>query len=137
VGDGAEHVVAAGGLGASGTAVEAERAHWVRVAARAAATKTDEETVVLDVGGVLAIVGWFVVSAGRSSRQVRSIAEEIEARVAEAGGPRPIRCEGLDALEWVLLDYGDFVVHVFNVETRRYYDIERLWRDVPRVAWKD
>jgi ribosome-associated protein len=95
--------------------------------------KTDEETVILDVARVLSIVGWFVVTAGRNPRQVRTIAEEIEEQVAAAGGPRPQRVEGLDAHEWVLLDYGDFVVHVFNGETRRFYDIERLWRDVPRV----
>jgi ribosome-associated protein len=113
-----------------------ESLRWVRLAARAATTKTDEETVVLDVARVLGIVGWFVLTAGRNPRQVRTIAEEIEAQVAAAGGPRPQRVEGLDALEWVLLDYGDFVVHVFNVETRRFYDLERLWRDVPRVDWQ-
>jgi ribosome-associated protein len=109
---------------------------WVRRAAQAATAKTDEETVVLDVARVLSIVGWFVLTAGRNPRQVRTIAEEIEEQVAAAGGPKPLRVEGLDALEWVLLDYGDFVVHVFNVETRRFYDLERLWRDVPRVDWR-
>jgi ribosome-associated protein len=117
--------------------VEEDSLRWVRRAARAAGTKTAEETVVLDVARVLSIVGWFVVTAGRNPRQVRSVAEEIEAQVAAAGGPRPQRVEGLDALEWVLLDFGDFVVHVFNAETRRFYDIERLWRDVPRVDWRD
>jgi ribosome-associated protein len=110
--------------------------HWVRAAARAATTKTDEETIVLDVARVLSIVGWFVLTAGRNPRQVRTIAEEIEAQVAAAGGPKPQRTEGRDAYEWVLLDYGDFVVHVFNTETRRFYDLERLWRDVPRIDWQ-
>src|SRR4051794_38845356 len=104
---------------------------WVRTAARAALSKTDEETVVLDVGRVLSIVGWFVLTAGRNPRQVRTIADEIEAQVTAAGGPKPQRVEGLDALEWVLLDYGDFVVHVFHTEARRFYDLERLWRDGP------
>jgi ribosome-associated protein len=113
-----------------------ESLRWVRLAARAATAKTDEETVVLDVARVLSIVGWFVLTAGRNPRQVRTIADEIEEQVAAAGGPKPQRVEGLDALEWVLLDYGDFVVHVFNVETRRFYDLERLWRDVPRVDWQ-
>jgi ribosome-associated protein len=110
---------------------------WVRVAARAAASKTDEDIVVLDVGQVLSIVGYFVVAAGRNPRQVRTLAEEVEKQVAEAGGPKPLRVEGLDALEWVLLDYGDFAVHVFHVDTRKFYDLERLWRDVPQVAWRD
>jgi ribosome-associated protein len=109
---------------------------WVRTAARAALSKTDEETVVLDVGRVLSIVGWFVLTAGRNPRQVRTIADEIEAQVSAAGGPKPQRVEGLDALEWVLLDYGDFVVHVFHIEARRFYDLERLWRDVPRIDFE-
>src|SRR6478609_3213446 len=109
---------------------------WAIVAARAAAAKTDEETVVLDVGSVLAIVEFFVITAGRNTRQVRTLAEEIEAKVDEAGGPRPRRVEGLDSKSWVLLDYGDFVVHVFLDETRAYYELERLWADVPRVDWR-
>ena len=71
-----------------------------------------------------------------SSWLVRTIAEEVEDRVAKAGGPRPIRVEGRNDLQWVLLDYGDLVVHVFLEETRQYYDLERLWSDVPRVAWE-
>lgn len=107
------------------------------IAARAAGAKTDEETVVLDVGRVLSIVGWFVITAGRNARQVKAVAEEIEEKIRDAGGPKPLRVEGLDVMQWVLLDYGDFVVHVFDAETRRYYDIERLWADVPRVDWRE
>ena len=109
---------------------------WPIVAARAAAAKTDEETIVLDVGSVLSITGAFVITAGRNPRQVKALAGEIEEQVALAGGPKPRRVEGLDALEWVLLDYGDFVVHVFHVETRKYYELERLWSDVPRIDWR-
>jgi len=109
---------------------------WALAAARAADAKTDAETVVLDVGSVLSIVEFFVITSGRNSRQVRTIAEDVEAKVAEAGGPRPRRVEGLDAMSWVLLDYGDFVVHVFLDETRAYYELERLWADVPRVDWR-
>ncbi|MEO9224371.1 MAG: ribosome silencing factor, partial [Acidimicrobiales bacterium] len=68
-------------------------------------------------------------------RLVRTIADEVERQVAAAGGPRPIRVEGLDDLRWVLMDYGDFVVHVFVDEAREYYDLERLWRDVPQLDW--
>lgn len=109
---------------------------WAVAAARAAASKTDEDTTVLEVGPVLGIVGSFVITAGRNGRQVRALAEEVEKQVTEAGGPKPVRIEGLDALEWVLMDYGDFVVHVFHVEARKFYDLERLWRDVPRIAWR-
>jgi ribosome-associated protein len=112
-----------------------ETVEWAQLAARAAAAKTDEETIVLDVGNVLSIVGHFVITGGRNARQVKAIAEEIETKVSEAGGRKP-RTEGYNALEWVLLDYGDFVVHVFRSETRSYYDLERLWSDVPRIAWR-
>ena len=106
-------------------------------AARAAADKGGEEVMVLDVGPVLAVCGAFVIASAPSTRQVRTIAEAIEERVGADGGPKPIRVEGLDDLRWVLLDYGDFVAHVFLDETRRYYDLERLWSDVERVPWQD
>ena len=106
------------------------------VAARAAAAKTDEPTVVLDVGDILAITGWFVITGGRNTRHVRSLAEEIEEKVSEAGGPKPLRVEGMDAAQWVLLDYGDVIVHVLLDEAREFYDLERLWRDVPSIDWR-
>ena len=114
---------------------------WVALAAQAAASKTDaakaaEATVVLDVGDVLAVTGWFVVTSGSNTRAVRTIAEEVEERLTADGGPKPLRVEGLDQRRWVLLDYGDFVVHVFLDEEREYYDLERLWSDVPRVDWQ-
>jgi ribosome-associated protein len=109
---------------------------WVRAAARAAATKTDDDTVVLDVGEVLGLTSWFVITSGRNPRQVKAIVEEVEQQVVDAGGPKPLRVEGLDAREWVLMDYGDFVVHVFLDESRRFYDLERLWSDVPRLDWR-
>ena len=90
----------------------------------------------LDVGDVLSITSWFVIASGRNPRQVKTIAEEVERLVADAGGPRPLRIEGIEALQWVLLDYGDFVVHVFHEDARRFYDLERLWRDVPRLDWR-
>ena len=108
---------------------------WACSAARAAASKTEEDTVVLDVGDVLAITGYFVITGGRNPRQVRTIAEEVERVLAADGGPRPLRVEGLDTSRWVLLDYGDFVVHVLLDEARRYYELERLWSDVPRIDW--
>lgn len=107
------------------------------VAARAASDKLGVDTVVLEVGQVLAITDAFVITSGANSRQVRTIAEEVEEAVKADGGPSPIRIEGLDDARWVLLDYGDFVVHVFLDEARRFYDLERLWSDAPRVAWND
>src|SRR5688500_15997496 len=100
-------------LGAGGSD---DARHWASRAAAAAASKTDEDTVVLEVARVLAIVEYFVITAGRNPRQVRSLADEIEEQVARAGGPKPKRIEGRDALQWLLMDYGDFVVHVFHEE---------------------
>jgi ribosome-associated protein len=108
-----------------------------RVAARAAADKKGEDTVILEVGSVLAITDAFVITSASNERLVRTIADEIEAKVKDAGGPSPIRIEGLSDAQWVLVDYGDFVVHVFLSETRRYYDLERLWADAPVVEWGD
>ena len=114
-----------------------ETERWAVEAARAADDKKGADTVVLAVGSVLAITEHFVITHGTNPRQVRTIAEEVERRITEAGGPKPIRIEGLDDLSWVLLDYGDFVVHVFSEDARRYYELERLWADVPRVEWQE
>lgn len=105
------------------------------VAARAAAGKTDRPTVVLDVGDVLAITGYFVITSGGTARQVRAIVEAVEEGVDLAGGPKPVRIEGMDEGTWVLMDYGDVIIHVMDDATREFYDLERLWRDVPVLEW--
>jgi ribosome-associated protein len=110
---------------------------WARTAARAAASKGGEDTIVLEVGQILAITESFVITSGRNHRQVAAIAEEVEAQVKAFAGIRPLRTEGLAQAEWVLLDYGDFVVHAFLDETRHYYDLERLRSDAPRIEWED
>ncbi|MDQ6728144.1 MAG: ribosome silencing factor [Actinomycetota bacterium] len=110
---------------------------WARTAARAASSKGGEETLIIDVGDVLAITDAFVITSGRNNRQVKTIAEEVEARLKVDGGIVPLRVEGLGDSQWILLDYGDIVVHVFLDETRTYYDLERLWSDAPRIAWED
>ena len=107
-----------------------------RLVAAVADQKNGIDTVILDVGDVLAICELFVVTSAPNTRLVRSIAEEIEARLRAAGAGDPLRMEGIRDLQWVLVDYGDIVVHVFLEETRRFYDIERLYRDVPRVDWE-
>ena len=106
---------------------------WVVRAAEAAASKGGDDVVALEVGEVLAITDAFVIASGTNHRQVLTMADEIEARVKDGGGPSPIRVEGRADAQWVLLDYGDFVVHVFLDEVRRYYDLERLWADAPLI----
>jgi len=106
----------------------------VTVAASAASHKTAEPTVVIEVGDLIAITDYFVISSGSNDRQVRAIAEEVERQVKGRGvSPRAI--EGLDDARWVLMDFGDFVVHVFNDEARSFYNLERLWSDAPRLDW--
>ena len=77
----------------------------------------------------------FVIATGTSRRHVRTLAEETEAKLKESDR-RPLRREGTDDGQWVLLDYGDIVVHVFDEATRDYYDLERLWGDAPRLEWE-
>ena len=109
---------------------------WSQRAARVASDKLGRDTVVLDVGEVLAVTDLFVITSGSSARHVRTLVEAIEAEVVAVGGPFPRSVEGRDAHQWVLMDYGPFVVHVFDEERRAYYDLERLWSDRPVVAWK-
>ncbi len=106
------------------------------VAARAAQAKLGEATVVLAMGELLGVTDAFVITSGRNTRQVRTIAEEVERRVKEDSGRTPWAVEGRQDLHWVLLDYGDFLVHVFLDEDRRYYDLERLWGNAQRVRWE-
>jgi ribosome-associated protein len=91
--------------------------------------------VVLEVGDVLVVADEFVIVSASNDRQVKAIVDDVERAVGEGGYGKPLRVEGLDDRHWVLMDYGDVVVHVFLEETRAYYELERLWRDVPRVAW--
>lgn len=106
-----------------------------RVAARAADQKGARDVVILEVGDVLVLPDEFVVTAGANDRQVKAIVDEVERGVADAGLGRPVRVEGLQDRRWVVLDYGDVVVHVFLQEMRDYYELERLWGDVTRVPW--
>ena len=106
-------------------------------AARAAHGKGGTDIVVLRVGDILAITDYFVIASASNPRLVRTLVQEIEDKVAQAGGPRPARVEGLNEAEWVLADYGAFVVHVFHTEARQYYELERLWSDVPSIEWLD
>ena len=110
-------------------------AEWAITAARAADDKKCEATVILEVGTILAITDFFVITSAANRRQVRTVADEIEKQVKASGGPLPLRVEGLEDLTWVLIDYGDIVVHIFDPATRAYYDLERLWRDVPHLEW--
>ena len=105
-------------------------------AARAADDKKADDTIVLEVGGLLSITEYFVVTSASNRRLVRSIVDSVEETIREQLGRSPVRIEGLAEQQWVLVDYGDAVVHVFTDEMRAYYEIERLYRDVPKIDWR-
>lgn len=121
---------------AAGSADSAESMRWALAAAAAADDKKGIDTLVIDVGDVISVTDAFVITHGANSRQVRAVVEGVEAGVKAAGGPALVRTEGADARQWVLLDYGCFVVHVFDAETRAFYQLERLWGDCPTVDWQ-
>ncbi|CAN5344027.1 hypothetical protein BH20ACT24_BH20ACT24_10730 [soil metagenome] len=102
------------------------------LAARAASSKQGSDILVLDVREVITITDYFVIISASSDRQVSTIGEEIVRALKEAG-VRPVRREGEAGARWLLLDFVDFVVHVFHEEEREFYGLERLWRDAPVV----
>ncbi|MEI2706330.1 MAG: ribosome silencing factor [Ilumatobacteraceae bacterium] len=106
------------------------------VAARAADDKKAEDVRVLQVGDVLGITEFFVIASASNRRLVKTLIDHAEAVVRQELGRSPVRSEGVGELQWVLLDYGDVVIHVFTEEVRAYYEIERLYRDVPSVDWR-
>jgi len=106
------------------------------VAAQAAADKLATGVTVLDVAERLAITDTFVLTSAPTERQVSSIVDEVELRMREAG-VKPLRREGERERRWVLLDFGDVVVHVQHAEEREYYALERLWKDCPELPFVD
>lgn len=104
-----------------------------RAAAAAAQDKLAQDVVGLDVSGQLALTDVFVIASAPGERQVGAIVEAVEERLAELGS-KPLRREGQREGRWVLLDFGDIVVHVMHAEDREFYDLERLWKDCPAVV---
>ena len=104
----------------------------VALALHAASDKKALAPVVLDLRSLASFTDYFLITSGTNQRQVQAIADAVEERLKQAG-TRPERIEGYKTAEWVLLDYGDFIVHVFDDKARRFYDLERLWRDATMV----
>lgn len=103
------------------------------IAARAANDKKAEDILAIDVAELLVVTDIFVICTGRSTPQVRAIADEVEDRLREEAGVKPLGREGVAEGTWVLLDYGDFVIHVFQPEEREFYRLEKLWSEAPRL----
>jgi ribosome-associated protein len=104
----------------------------VRLAAHAAGEKKATDLVVLDLRRVASFTDFFLICSGLSTRQVQAISNAVEESLRNSS-KRPLHIEGYSSGEWILLDYGDFIVHVFSPASRRFYDLERLWRDAARV----
>ena len=98
------------------------------VAARAMDSKKAKDIRVLKVEDLTVLTDYFVICTGSSATQVKALADEVEYQLGQAG-VKPLRREGMDARNWILLDYGDVIVHAFNREDRLFYDLERIWRD--------
>src|SRR5262245_48562623 len=105
------------------------------LAARIAADNKARDVLVLDMRGITPLYDYFVIGTGSSRRQLHTLAEEIDAGLREAGDRR-LGIEGYVASRWIVQDYGDLVVHLFDPEARAYYALEELWADAPRVDWE-
>jgi ribosome-associated protein len=100
----------------------------------AAESKQAKDIVVLDVRGVTSFADTFVICSGSNTRQIQAIADEIQQELKKLG-EYPTSIEGYSHAEWVLVDYSDFLVHIFSQKARAYYDLERLWRDAKPLKW--
>jgi ribosome-associated protein len=107
-----------------------------KLCARAALDKKAENPVILDVRKLCSFTDFFVIISGRSTRHVQGLAEAIEAEL-RSKRLSTTKAEGLNEGTWVLLDYNDVVVHIFYIETRKFYDIEGLWHDAARISLED
>ncbi|MFZ5997517.1 MAG: ribosome silencing factor [Nitrospirota bacterium] len=100
--------------------------------ANAALDKKAKETLILELKGLTVIADYFVICSGESTTQVKAIADHIE-EVLRQQGIKPQGIEGAEYAHWILMDYGDVIVHVFEEETRAFYELEKFWLDAPRI----
>lgn len=107
-----------------------------RMAAEAIHDKKGLDVVLLDVAELLSITDIFVIATGTSNIHVRALADGVEEALAGSASRKPLRREGVDQATWILLDYGDVVVHLFQPEIRDFYGLERLWADAPVIEWE-
>lgn len=103
------------------------------IAAQAADSKKATDIMVQEVGDLIGVTEYFVIVTASNNRQVEAVVDEIEEQVREKGGAKPLHIEGTSDGTWSLLDYGSFIVHVFQPETREYYRLEALWSDAPLI----
>jgi ribosome-associated protein len=109
---------------------------FAKEAARIAEEMHAEDVVVLDLRGISSVADFFVIGTGTSDRQMRAVADAIE-EYGRGVGQKPYGVSGYDSPSWLLLDYVDVVVHLFEPAKRHYYDLELLWGDAPRIEWRE
>ena len=117
--------------------IDEEARNLAVTAAQVADAHHATDVLVLHVGDVLALTEYFVIAGASNKRLVGAVVEEIEAQLKVLVDRAPIRVEGVRENQWVLIDYGDVIVHVFLGEIRDFYEIERLYTDVPKIEWAD
>lgn len=105
----------------------------VQLAIRSASDKKAFDMIALDLRNIASFTEFFIIASGSNQRQVQAIADGVNEQLKKQLGVRPVRTEGYNAAEWILLDYGDFIAHIFNKESRDFYDLARLWRDARKV----
>lgn len=105
----------------------------VKLALRSASEKKAFDMVAIDLREIASFTEFFIIASGANQRQVQAISDEITERLKQQLNSRVVRVEGYQTGEWILLDYGDFVVHIFEAKAREFYDLERLWRDAKKV----
>lgn len=111
------------------TSLDAE----VRLAIQCAADKKAFDIVALDLREIASFTEFFIIASGANQRQVQAVADEINEQLKKQLNAKPVRIEGYSSAEWVLLDYGDFVVHIFDKDAREFYDLTRLWHDAGKI----
>ena len=121
----------------TGRTVDTSALELARVIAGIADAEHGSNVIVLEVGDVLGVTEYFVIVSASNRRLVHTLVEEIEVQTRQQIGRSPLRSEGVRENQWVLVDYGDVVVHVFLAEIRDFYEIERLYTDVPKIDWSD
>jgi len=108
-----------------------------RAAADAVFAKNGTDIVLLDVEGSFLLSDVFVIATGRSRPHVQALAEHVEERLKQDPGVKPLRVEGQNEGEWILVDFGDIIVHIFQGGPREFYSLERLWGDAERIKWEE
>ncbi|MEZ5429017.1 MAG: ribosome silencing factor [Pyrinomonadaceae bacterium] len=105
----------------------------IKLALHSASEKKAFDLTALDLRGIASFADFFIIAGGANTRQVQAISDEINEQLKKQLKTQALRIEGYNSGEWILLDYGDFIVHIFEEKAREFYDLERLWRDAKRV----